>query len=261
MTVEPTLKALLRDRHVHEYQVFVAEYRRIARKLELPRSAEPPSKAAYYHWLSGQMKGLPQGYHCLVLETMFPGWTAKELFTRSERRRARAASGGLLASITPSVDPAQLAGLWCTGFMFEGAHHVDLSTITVTNGVVTVRNFPPAPRTEGQKVGFHNDISLHLSGRHLIGQWRNTSDSYYYGSVHLAVLPGETILDGYYTSVLNDTQVAADRWRWVRVETQSAAGIDLHTLALGEPQHLYNTLLEHAQYGPAIALAQLTEKS
>jgi hypothetical protein len=251
---------LLRDHHVHEYQAFTAEYRRIARELELPRSAAPPSKATYYHWLSGQMKGLPHGYHCLVLETMFSGWTAKDLFTRSERRRARTASGDLLASITPSVDPAQLAGLWCTGFIFEGAHHVDLTTITVTNGVVTAQNSPPAPRTKDQNVGFHNDISLDLSGRHLIGQWRNTSDSYYYGSIHLAVLPGEMILDGYYTSVLNDTQVTADRWRWVRVEPQSVEGIDLHTVTLGAPERLYNAIIEHAQYGSAIALTQLTEK-
>ena len=89
------------------------------------------------------------------------------------------------------MDPAHLAGLWCTGFIFEGAHHVDLTTITVTNGHVTAHNSPPAPRTEGQTIGFHNDIDFKLSGRHLIGQWRNTSDSYYFRSIPLAVMPGE----------------------------------------------------------------------
>jgi hypothetical protein len=263
MVVDPSLKALLRDRHIHEYQLFAAEYRCITRELGLPRSAAPPSKATYYHWLSGQMKGLPYGYHCLVLETMFPGWTAKELFTRSEKQSVRTASDGMLASITPSVDPAQLAGLWCTGFIFAGGrHHVDLTTVTVTNGVVTARNFPPAPCSEGLNVGFHNDISLTVSGRHLIGQWRNSSDSYYYGSIHLALLPGETILDGYYTGIVTDTEVAADRWRWVRVEPQSLAGIDLHTVNLGDPQRVYNVLIKHAEGGPsaAIALAQLMEK-
>jgi hypothetical protein len=44
----------------------------------------------------------------------------------------------------------------------------------------------------------------------------------------------------------------------VRVEPQE--DIDLHTVTLGEPERLYNTIIEHAQYGPAIALAQLTEK-
>ncbi len=238
--MNPTLKTLLREQNMHEYQAFAAEYRRIARDLELPRSAEPPSKAAYYGWLSGQMKGLPHGYHCLVLEHMFAGWTAKDLFACvTERQHGRAGRGGLLGSITPAVNPEKLAGLWCTSFVFNGAHHADLTRLDVTSGDVAAKNSPPQPRTEGHIVGFHNDIHVKLSGRHLIGQWRNTSDSYYYGSVHLAVLPGETILDGYYTAVLTDTQVVADRWRFVRVEPQSTADIDLNTITLRNPLDLY----------------------
>jgi hypothetical protein len=255
----PALKTLLRENHLHEYQVFATEYRRVTRELELPRSAEPPSKAAYYHWLSGQMKGLPQGYHCLVLEQMFSGWTVKQLFACGGTRRPRAAGSGLLDSIMPAVDLAHLAGLWCTGFIFEGAYHVDLTTITVANGQVTARNSPPAPRTEGQTIGYHNDIECKLSGRHLIGQWRNTSDNYYFGSIHLAVMPGETVMDGYYTAVLTDTQVTAERWRFVRVDPQSAIGIDLNAIVLGEPRRLYNALTAHAPYGPPIALAELTD--
>ncbi|EUA09670.1 hypothetical protein I553_3754, partial [Mycobacterium xenopi 4042] len=47
-----TLKALLRERHLHEYLEFVAEYRRIARDLAYREVAEPPTKATYYRWLS-----------------------------------------------------------------------------------------------------------------------------------------------------------------------------------------------------------------
>jgi hypothetical protein len=46
------------------------------------------------------------------------------------------------------------------------------------------------------------------------------------------------------------------------VEPQSVAGIDLHTVILGDPHRVYNVLIEHAEEGPspAIELAQLTEK-
>lgn len=257
----PTLKALLHERHLHEYSAFASEYRRIARDLELPRDAEPPTKATYYYWLSGQMRGLPRGYHCLVLEQMFAGWTARDLFTCGETRRAHATNSGLLASIPPAVDREHLAGLWVTTFDVNDIHHVDLSRITVTHGGVTARNFPPEPRTEGQTVGYHNDINLSVFGRHLIGQWRNTSDQYFYGCIHLAVLPGEVILDGYHTALLTDTQVTTGRWRWVRVDASSAAGIDLSAVKLGEPRRLYGMITEHPHYGPPIPLAHVTEAS
>ncbi|ORX13071.1 hypothetical protein [Mycobacterium xenopi] len=256
----PVLRELLRQRHLHEFSAFAAEYRRIARDLGLPRDAEPPTKATYYYWLSGQMRGTPRGYHCLVLEQMFAGWTAKDLFACGDIRRGRGAhTTGLLASISPAVDPALLAGLWVTTFDFNNIHHVDLSTITVNNNVVSAKNSPPEPRTEGQTVGYHNDINLSLFGRHLIGQWRNTSDQYFYGCIHLAVLPGETIMDGYHTAVLTDTEVTTGRWRWVRVEANTAAGIDLTAIKLGEPRRLYDAITAHPHYGPPIPLAHLTE--
>ncbi|MDA3664553.1 hypothetical protein PFJ02_21405 [Mycobacterium xenopi] len=196
-----------------------------------------------------------------MLEQMFTGWTAKELFARAEPRRGRTADSGLLASIPPAVDPAHLAGLWVTAFIFDNLHHVDLTTITIANNAVTARNSPPAPRTEGHAVGFHNDINFSLFGRHLIGQWRNTSDRYFYGTIHLAVLPGETVLDGFHTAVLTDTQVTTGPWRWVRVEPRSAHGIDLTAVTLGDPRRLYNVIAAHGHYGPPIPLAQLTEES
>jgi hypothetical protein len=257
--VAPALKALLQERHLHEYSAFAAEYRRIARGLGLPRDAEPPTKATYYYWLSGQMRGTPRGYHCLVLEQIFAGSTAKDLFACGETRRARDAHAGLLASISPAVEPSHLAGLWVTTFDFDDIRHVDLSTIVVANNVVTAKNSPPEPRTEGQAVGYHNDINLAVFGRHLIGQWRNTSDQYFYGCIHLAVLPGEIIMDGYHTAVLTDTSVTTGRWRWVRVDASSASGIDLRAVKLGEPARLHSIITEHPHYGPPIPLAHLTE--
>jgi hypothetical protein len=56
---------------------------------------------------------------------------------------------------------------------------------------------------------YSNDIEAGLFGRHVMGRWRNVNDRYFYGFVHLAVLPGETVLDGYYTAVLTDSRVTS----------------------------------------------------
>jgi hypothetical protein len=150
------------------------------------------------------MRGLPQGYHCVVLEQMFPGWTVKDLFACTPPRPHGATESGLLSPIPSLLSLDHLAGLWATAFVFDDTHHADLTTVIVGKSTVTATNSPPAPRTEGHAVGFHNDLSLSVAGRHLIGTWRNSSDSYYYGAVHLAVHPSETVIDGYYTSVLSD---------------------------------------------------------
>lgn len=254
------LKSLLQQRHLHEYSEFVAEYERRAKELDLPRHASAPTKAQYYRWVGGHIQNLPRGYHCLVLERMFPGWTARELFDHNETPRTPATTEALLASYAPAVEPAQLAGLWVTCFVFDGTkHHVDLSTVTVTNDVVSARNYPPEPRAEGHAAGFRNEIAAGLFGRHLIGRWRNVSDSYFYGSLHFAVLPGETMLDGYYTGFLSDSQVVAEQWRWVRVEPQSAEGADLNAVVLGEPQRIYDAVVGRSRFDGPIPLPQLTE--
>lgn len=45
VVVLPVIKALLQERHLHEYSVFAAEYRCVARDLELPRNAQAPGKS------------------------------------------------------------------------------------------------------------------------------------------------------------------------------------------------------------------------
>lgn len=257
MAVLPAIKALLQQRHIHEYALFAAEYRRIARELELPRTVQPPGKSTYYHWLSGRMRGLPQGYHCIVVEHMFPGWTIKDLFACTPVRQHEGAESALLSAIPSPLNLDHLTGMWATAFVFDDIHHVDLTTIQKAKDAVTARNSPPAPQTEGHAVGFHNDLSLTLAGRHLIGTWRNSSDSYYYGAVHLAVLPSETVLDGYYTSVLSDTQVVANPWRWVRVDPQTTIGVDLTTATLGNPKELFGIINAHKPSAPPISLARL----
>jgi len=172
------LKSLLQQRHLHEYSEFVVEYERRAKELDLPRHASAPTKAQYYRWVGGHIQNLPRGYHCLVLERMFPGWTARELFGHIDTQHAATSNEALFASFAPAVEPAQLAGLWVTCYVFDGTkHHVDLSTVTVTNYAVTARNYPPEPRAEAHASGFRNEIEAGLFGRHLIGRWRNISDT------------------------------------------------------------------------------------
>lgn len=251
------LKALLQQRRLHEYSEFVAEYSRHAKELDLPRQPTPPTKAQYYRWVGGQIQQLPRAIIALVLEHIFPGWSARQLHL--EKQDELSANSGLLSSIAPAVDPAVLNGLWVTTFVFDGQHHVGLSTITVTDSGVTARNYPPEPRTEGHASGYANDIDAQVIGRHLIGQWRNINDRYYYGSIHLAVLPGETLLDGYYTSILTDTEVVADRWRWVRVDPRSAEEVDLSAITLREPRGLSDELARRTRFDRPIALDDVTE--
>jgi hypothetical protein len=119
--------------------------------------------------------------------------------------------------------------------------------------------YPAVRIVDAHASGFRNEIEAGLFGRHLIGRWRNVNDSYFYGSLHFAVLPGETMLDGYYTGFLSDSQVVAERWRWVRVEPQSAEGVDVNTVVLGEPRRIYDAIVGRSPFDAPIPLEKLTE--
>ncbi len=58
---------------MHAYSEFIAEYKRLAKDLDLPRNAVPPTRSQYYRWVGDQVQSLPRGHHCVVLERMFPG--------------------------------------------------------------------------------------------------------------------------------------------------------------------------------------------
>ncbi|MFE3052553.1 hypothetical protein [Nocardia sp. NPDC059239] len=75
------LKRLLRQKHWDTHKVFQREYNKAARKVDRNLGwLDGPSKAQFYKWLSGDLKGIPQPDHCAVLEAMLPGHTAEELF-------------------------------------------------------------------------------------------------------------------------------------------------------------------------------------
>jgi hypothetical protein len=74
------LQILLRQRQWHRYGIFRAAYDEAARRLDHDLVGTAPSRAQLHRWTSGELKRLPYTDHCRVLEIMFPGWTADELF-------------------------------------------------------------------------------------------------------------------------------------------------------------------------------------
>ncbi|WP_028934280.1 DUF5919 domain-containing protein [Pseudonocardia spinosispora] len=77
------LKQLLRHRHLQGHRAFCREYDRVARSLDRSLVGKWPGKAQFYRWLAGDLAGLPYADHCLILEKMFPGRSALELFEPS----------------------------------------------------------------------------------------------------------------------------------------------------------------------------------
>lgn len=70
---------LLRERHWQTYGTFVREYKKAAKDVDPELAKSPPSRAQFYRWISGEVKGQPYSDHCLVLEKMFPEWSAGQL--------------------------------------------------------------------------------------------------------------------------------------------------------------------------------------
>lgn len=74
------LKYLLQQRHWQTHRTFCAEYDAVAATIDQDLIRTWPSRAQLHRWLSGELKGLPYPHHCRILEKMFPGWSAAQLF-------------------------------------------------------------------------------------------------------------------------------------------------------------------------------------
>ena len=100
------LKILLREKHWQNYSTFCAEYDKAARRIAPDLAGRYPSRAQLHRWLTGAVRGLPYADHCRVLEEMFPGWTAEQLFAPSTGERL---------FTTPGTSPAPASVLLSTG--------------------------------------------------------------------------------------------------------------------------------------------------
>lgn len=261
---QTVLKRLLVQRHLQRYETFRAEYLKAAGLIAPELRSTAPSRAQYYRWLSGELKGgRPYPDACRVLEAMFPPWSASELFGEPAAAGPPPSDGpNLLASIAQSFPITTLSGAWVTGYQFgtPTKHHVDIAHVAVASDrMVRVRNFPPEPRTEEHSVPYRNEIEAELVNRHLIGVWKNTIDTRYFGTVHLAVLPGEAVMKGYYTSFNSDIEVGLGPWKWVKLDPRSVASVDLSDVELQEPGKLFAVLEGHSEYDPLLKLDQILE--
>jgi hypothetical protein len=153
----------------------------------------------------------------------------------------------LLDSVPQSFPAEALAGLWATSYQFKShrgvCHHADITHVTAqTSRRLTANNYPPDPHTEGHVPPFRNEIEAQLTNRHVIGHWRNVSDMRYFGSLHLAVLTGEAVMEGYYTAFASDIKVDVGRWKWVRLDPLTLSGLDRAEVVLKEPEAVYAVL-------------------
>lgn len=86
------LRDLLRDKHWQTYKTFCREYDKAAAKIDPSYVGSYPSRAQLHRWQSGDLRGKPYPQHCEVLEAMFPGIKAAEMFVPSQRGSDGAAS-------------------------------------------------------------------------------------------------------------------------------------------------------------------------
>ena len=110
MSEQPVmLKVLLRGKHWQNYSTFCAEYDKAARQIDPDLAGRYPSRAQLHRWLTGAMRGLPYADHCRVLEEMFPGWTAEQLFRPSAGEYPLTSQG--TAAVMPPASVVLSTGL------------------------------------------------------------------------------------------------------------------------------------------------------
>lgn len=170
--------------------------------------------------------------------------------------------GGVLGKIPQSFSPDALCGAWVTCFRFgPGAArkaHVDIAQISMgSDRLLAITNHPPAPRSEGRAVPFRNELEAQMANRHLVGHWKNSNDTRYFGTFQLAVLPGETVMDGFYTGFGSDVEVSTGPWKWVRLDPDSLTGVDLAAVRLQDPSVLGEHIETHSQYDAPLTLGDI----
>lgn len=172
--------------------------------------------------------------------------------------------GSVLGQVPQSFPADTLCGSWVTCFQFgpepDRKRHVDIAQITVeSDRLLRITNHPPAPRTEGRAFPFCNELEAQMANRHLVGHWKNSSDARYFGTFQLAVLPGETVMQGFYTGFGSDVEVSIGPWKWVRLDEDSITTVDLSAVRLRDPAGLGGLIEAHSQYAAPLTVAEIEE--
>ncbi|GGQ42989.1 hypothetical protein [Couchioplanes azureus] len=95
------LKALLRERHWQKYVTFCKEWDRVATQLDPDLVGAYPSRSQLARWLAGDLKGLPHPDACRILEGLFPGLAAPQLFASGSTTTVLSLSGQPSILVTP----------------------------------------------------------------------------------------------------------------------------------------------------------------
>ncbi len=168
----------------------------------------------------------------------------------------------LLQSVPSDFDVKKLGGSWVSCFDFVSGgkqrHHADIVSL-VPRSQRRLTGLNTSPRTEGHKKGFKNTIDVELVDRHLVGHWKNLSDTRYFGTLQLAVMTGEDVMRGYYTSLASDVEVGTGAWKWVRLDKASLEGADLAKLRLRAPAEVHAQLDAHGLHNGPIGLDDVRE--
>ncbi len=164
----------------------------------------------------------------------------------------------------PGFSARRLGGMWATTYEFvaggETRCHADLTILTAeSDGRINASNDTVAARTEGRRRAYRNDIAAQLVGRHLLGEWKNASDERFFGTIHLAVLSGENVMEGHYTALAGDERVVTGTWKWARVDRNSVEGVDLADVELLEPRHVRSLIMRQDDDDPLLRLSDLSE--
>lgn len=174
---------------------------------------------------------------------------------------ADAPSARPLLSTMPSQFPAgTLAGMWANCFTFGRRCHAEIAeVVALDDRRVRITTGPIPPRTEAHEPPFSNVIIAEVVNRHLIGQWKNVSDARYFGSLHLAVLTGEKVMEGRYTSFTSDLVVGAGGWKWVHLEPESLRAVEWGGIRLRDPREVHATLDRHGNSRLSLPLTDVVE--
>src|SRR3954453_19157670 len=92
------LKVLLREKHWQNYATFCAQYDKAAQRVDPGLTGRYPSRAQLHRWVNGEVRSLPYADHCRVLEEMFPGWTAEQMFQPANGKPPAAPGIGAFAA-------------------------------------------------------------------------------------------------------------------------------------------------------------------
>ena len=117
MIQTPTLLAVLLDRRgLDRYGSFRPAYEKAARSVDPKLGRSAPSRAQFYRWTNGALRGLPYTDHCRVLEHMLSGYTAAQLFQPCPDRALptpqRASNGDVSTPPAQTLEPFQaMAGV------------------------------------------------------------------------------------------------------------------------------------------------------